>query len=776
MGSGGYYQLVVAHPGLHRHRVVRGNDRYIVQEAARAQMRAWDEMFAIQIEGEERRRARDARRQELEDNSSEAEERTREAKAELAAARGLLAASLRVNDRIDWEELKHQQRFSEPEPKAQPYLPFPEEPREDEMRFKPQFGLLDKLWTGSAQKKQEAAHALFVAERAAWVNRMAVVESSNEKIYASNLREVEEWQQRRTEFEAERAAHNEAVERRKAAYRALEPDAISDLCELVLSRSLYPPYCPKQFELAYHSNSKTLVVEYELPAPADVPRLCEVKFLRSTAGFAENKLAPKQFEDLYGDVLYQIVLRTIHEVLEADVVRALDAVVFNGDVIALDPASGHSVKRCVLTIRVERAKFFSVNLYQVEAQECFRALGGVAGEKVVNLKSVRQVFAIDRSGEAFTAAEDLTGSVESALDQWQALAGSLTTPEDVRFIEVGTIAAMLSFPISDKYSAPVSRELAAAIAARGLAIEPDPRYAGSTYRATDEVVLFRAVDDKITTEYPGAAALLQLCLMIAAADDHITEEELKIAYEFIQASASLNRAEQQRLSMLERLLYRHPARVKRSLAKIAKSLAYQQRHAVGELLVRIAGADGVITSTEWNALDRACRALDLPASALEEILRQLGAELQEVTIQQATPGFPGEAIAGEVAALAFSLDMNRVARIAQETTEVVGILAAVLAEEEAESQTESIPAAVEVPDEFSEFAGLDSKYRSLVQRLAERDSWNSKEFEKLVCEFKLMPLAAFDALNEWSDEKLGDFILEGEDPVIFHRSLLPPTP
>ena len=119
--------------------------------------------------------------------------------------------------------------------------------------------------------------------------------------------------------------------------------------------------------------------------------------------------------------------------------------------------------------------------------------------------------------------------------------------------------------------------------------------------------------------------------------------------------------------------------------------------------------------------------------------------------------------------------MDRVAKIAQETTEVVGILAGVLADENAAPKSEPIAPALELPDDFPQFDGLDSKYRSLVQCLAERDTWARKEFEKLVGGFQLMPLGAFDALNEWSDEQLGDFILEGEDPIVFHRALLPPT-
>ena len=36
-----------------------------------------------------------------------------------------------------------------------------------------------------------------------------------------------------------------------------------------------------------------------------------------------------------------------------------------------------------------------------------------------------------------------------------------------------------------------------------------------------------------------------------------------------------------------------------------------------------------------------------------------------------------------------------------------------------------------------------------------------------------MPLGVCDALNEWADEQLGDFLLDGEDPVIVNTSILP---
>ena len=770
-----YYQIVVTHPGLHKQRVIRGADQYVVQAAAQAQSRAWDELWARKLEREERRRDREARRQEIENSLADAEERTREAAAELEAVRGVLSATLRIDDRVDWERLKNHQPFSQPQPQERPFHQSPPEPQESDPRFQPQLGLLDKLWSGSAQKKQDAARALFLADHAAWARRIAALRVSNEAIYASNLREFDDWQRRRSEYEAAREAHNAAVDRRQAAYQSLQPEAISDYCEMVLAESKYPDFCPKQFEIAYYAAPKTLIVDYELPPPSEVPRLQEVKFVRSTGELVENKLAPRKFEPIYGDLLCQIALRTVHELFEADAVRALDTVVFNGSVTALDPASGHSMKRCVITLYAERAAFLAVNLHNVDAQACFRGMGGVAGAKLADLKAVQPLAVIDRTSERFTDAENLSESDASPLNEWQGIVKTLSTPEDVRFIPLGTIAAILGVGAIEKYSAPMSRQVAGAISARGLGIEPDARHGGLPYRAADEIALFRPLGGDVTSAHAGAAALLQLCVMIATADEEPTEAELDLGRDFIRRCVSLNGAEQQRLRVLEALLCRQPQLAKRSLARIAKHLGPDERQRVGEVLVCIAGADGKISSTEWNALDRACKALGLPPSAFEGILRQLGAELQEVTVQEAEPGEPGEPIPGLVSAApsapAFTLDMSRVAEIAQETTEVVGLLAAVM-NDDAPTSAPAVPVAVGHPSK-SNLSALDPKYRPLVQRLAERDSWTRREFDQLASEFSLLPLGAFDAVNEWSDERLGDFLLEGDDPIAFRRALLP---
>src|SRR4051794_21203895 len=104
-----YYQVTVRHEALGKYRVIRGTERHLVEAAASAQTRTWNVQYAKKLEVAERHQERETRRRELEDSLREADERTREAQTALEEIRGMLAATLRVDDRVDWEKLKQNQ-------------------------------------------------------------------------------------------------------------------------------------------------------------------------------------------------------------------------------------------------------------------------------------------------------------------------------------------------------------------------------------------------------------------------------------------------------------------------------------------------------------------------------------------------------------------------------------------------------------------------------------------------------------------------------------------
>lgn len=776
MASRNYYQLAVHHTGLNKHRVIRGADRYLVEAAAATQQRAWAEQYAKKVAMDEKRRARENKQQELEDNMLEAEERTREAQEAINAVKGVLAATLRVDDRVNWSAMM-QPPFSQPKPKERPYVLLPPEPTFDPNGWKQQKSFVTALVPFFAKRAEASARADFETAHAKWIERKTSIEVTNNQIYAENLRDFEDWQRRSAAYEDARSKHNASVEESRAAYQALDPDAILEYCDLVLSRSQYADCFPKEYELDYHASQKTLIVEYSLPTPSDLPRLDSVKFSRTKGGFIETELTKRELEELYSNVVFQVALRSVHEVFEADVVRALDTVVFNGNVRALNTGTGHQEDRCILSVRAGRTAFEAINLRNIEPRACFESLGGVAGVKMLDCRAVKPLGAVNKNEQRFAAAQDVSSEGGSGLDEWHELVKVIADWQDVRFLPLGTIALLLGFPAQEKYSASVSKEIVMAVAARGCAIEPDVRYGAASYRAEDEVALFRPLETAVTTTYPGTAALLQLCVTIAAADEHPTKQELDIVRDFITKNVQQTTQEQQRFHILELLLCRNPELASRSLARLAKKLPVEQRQMVGEVLVCVAAADGFISTAEWKALDRACKVLDLPTTALDEILRRLGANFEEPTVQEAEATAPGEPLPQSQTSStpsSFKLDMSRVEAISHETAEVVGLLSAVMREDETNDQ----PAPTPIPQSSQASApgwlgSLDQKYHAITERIVSKSTWSRNEFDQLAAGFKLMPLGVFDALNEWADEQLGDFLLDGDDPVTVNVSLLP---
>jgi hypothetical protein len=173
---------------------------------------------------------------------------------------------------------------------------------------------------------------------------------------------------------------------------------------------------------------------------------------------------------------------------------------------------------------------------------------------------------------------------------------------------------------------------------------------------------------------------------------------------------------------------------------------------------------------------------------MEDILRRLGATFEEPTVQEAVLGEPGEPLPARApapsapTAPAFKLDMSRVAAISNETAQVISLLSAVMREEDTKPATppasanapaQTIPQQQAPPVEMPAWlATLSTQFQPIAARIVAKPTWTRAEFQQLAAEFKLMPLGVRDALNEWADEHLGDFLLEGEDPITVNTSIL----
>lgn len=405
-----------------KHRKIRNSDHHFVERQAAAQLEEWDKQW-------ERKQDAAADTESRQTSKQRAAELTQRAEFTLAQLGDTLVNALNRNSAVDWERLKDRTSFPTPPPaKAEP-LPrprpptLPPEPLPTDIQYRPQWSWTDTLIPSRRERKVSVARQMFEQDHTLWQQqKQQALEAAaaQERAYHGILRSLDlAYQQRVVAWEAERTAflnqqdeQNTSVESQKERYLQSDPGVIRDYCEMVLSNSEYPDFFPKAYELDYNAETRTLVVDYSLPPPGALPTLVEVKSTASRGDLAERHLTAPQAAKLYDELLYQVALRTVHELFEADIAAALDAIAFNGYVRSIDKATGIEVNPCVLSLQVCRDEFKKTNLALVDPKACFKQLKGVGSSKLHSMVSIAPIMRIRRDDGRFISANEVANQLD----------------------------------------------------------------------------------------------------------------------------------------------------------------------------------------------------------------------------------------------------------------------------------------------------------------------------------------------------------------------------
>jgi restriction system protein len=401
------YLIEMSHTDLHKHRIIRGTDRHVVETKADLQAREWQEQWTTRSNKWSLQQSREQKKQ-------TAAERTEEAQRTQEDLASILKHTLDVDDGIEWDLLKDRSEFSLKAPvESRPSLSaLPPEPA---LKV-PEITFMDRVLPGRVNAKHAAVDEENDRARAAWQEDCDRIKKENASRIAlagdTYAREKAEWDRQQHEFNSAQVAKNAAIDEAAAQYQVGAPEAITGYCDLVLSRSEYPDCVPKEWELDYNADTRTLVVDYSLLAPDAIPRTIEVKYLQSRDEIVEKSLTDSQAARLYDDVLYQIALRTIHELFEADAIDALVAFAFNGYVRSIDRATGNETNACVMSLHVAKDAFSKINLAQVEPKVCFKQLRGVGSSKLHSATPVPPVMTVRREDGRFVSARDVANQLD----------------------------------------------------------------------------------------------------------------------------------------------------------------------------------------------------------------------------------------------------------------------------------------------------------------------------------------------------------------------------
>lgn len=334
----------------------------------------------------------------------EAQNKTEAARRELEAFRSILSATLVIDDKIDWESLKSTEPFPKYEPELEPY-------RGNFYNNVPAKGLFDFLPFVSKRR--------ISAEEAA---ARAFAEAST-KYQEEEARRVKEYEEEKVKFQTIQAEENARIEEKKNRYEGGVQEGVQDYISLVLERSSYPDSLSLFPDVKYDVNSKTLLIDMDLPDIEHFPRVLEYKYVVSKKEVVEKTMKIKEFDIFYNDTLFQIALRTIHEVCESDYAKHIDLVVFNGWVEGIDPKTGASFRNCTLSIQVDREEFETLKLDRIDPKECFKHLKGVSAGNLVNMAPVKPIMVMNRDDKRIVEARSVIGDIDDTVNlakmDWQ---------------------------------------------------------------------------------------------------------------------------------------------------------------------------------------------------------------------------------------------------------------------------------------------------------------------------------------------------------------------
>jgi restriction system protein len=382
---------------LRQEQVVRASDAGALKEKAQKKLEAW-------ADEEIRRRTREAK----EVAAEETEDANRESQDAIDGIRGILVATLSIDDRINWDSLYERTAFREftfrPTPEA--LLPPGHPPTPKQSFWSWLFPKLRVKWVAECERV-EADYQASVT-RVSEGNKAAVARWELERSTA-----VQEHERGKQAFLGEQQKRNDSVSDFRRRFEGGERPAVEEYLRMVFERSAYPEGFPVEHAVAFDPASTTVLVDVELPERNRLPDVEGYKYVATRNERKPILMKPKDHESLYDRAIKDTVVRTLHEVFEAVYTPHVQSAVVNGWVPHTDPATGNDVRPCVISVSATRREFETFNLAKIDTNECVRKLKGLTAGPLSQVGPVKPILQLNREDARFIEAREVLDGVSA---------------------------------------------------------------------------------------------------------------------------------------------------------------------------------------------------------------------------------------------------------------------------------------------------------------------------------------------------------------------------
>lgn len=379
-------------------------------------------------------------------------------------------------------------------------------------------------------------------------------------------------------------------------------------------------------------------------------------------------------------------------------------------------------------------------------------------------------------------------------------------------IEAADLIALWPTALPEKMAKAEAVSLAQLLGRLGFGVEPDVRLGGPAL-STGPAILFRTAPGaphSAGPSYVAATTLLHLAVAVSAADGTVSGREQDHLVAHVEAALHLTAGERARLHA--HLLWLSATGAKLTgLKRRLETLSGSQRESIGEFLITVAAADGIIAPEEVTTLTKIYRLLGLAPDLIYARLHQSIASAEAGTsrhqppavdpvvvrpagstsagyalpptppaITQAGTAFVAQSTKPRVQATSrsVSLDEEVIAAKLAETAAVSELLARIFIDEEpatpvSDQSASGLDAAKSESDADEVLVpGLDAAHTHLLHALALQPTWTCAGYEELAERHGVMPAGALDVLNEVAIDITGEPVVEGDDDIAINQYAL----
>ena len=357
------------------------------------------------LEAERRRRERETRQIRNLNRAAATEDKNQELAKRIETLDSLLVESLRLGRRVTFESLKRLLNIPTFDPRG---LDKPVPPP-DRATFLPQKpGFIARLF--GAMKHYEKALA-------SGDNAYATAVTEHK---AAEERRAEDLEGRRSDYnrrcediKRKNAQQHELIEKFADGFAKCELEAVNRFYATALDRDELPEGFPMEHRAAFVAESRQLVVERDLPTIDVIPTIAKYRYVKSKDRIEESHRPAGQIKVQYAAIVANLALRTLDTLVRATQAKTVESIVLSCFVDSIDPATGHDIRPCLLTVRVDVASFRVIDLTKVDSVACLRALSAQVSPSPHELRPVRPIVNFNMVDPRFIQSTDVMSTLDS---------------------------------------------------------------------------------------------------------------------------------------------------------------------------------------------------------------------------------------------------------------------------------------------------------------------------------------------------------------------------